>query len=51
VGFAAFFIDKHNPPGRGNESIVSGTFVGSMSDGPVAEQLTGYGVYAVNLAQ
>ncbi|HAP32165.1 MAG TPA: hypothetical protein DCQ14_03820 [Firmicutes bacterium] len=51
VNFAAFYIDRRNPPGSGNDSIVSGTFVRSMVDGPVAEQLTGYGVYAVNLVE
>ena len=51
VNFAAFFIDRHNPPGSGKESIVTGTFVRNMTEGRVDANLSGYGLYAVNLVE
>ncbi|MEW5920468.1 MAG: pilus assembly protein TadG-related protein [Bacillota bacterium] len=51
VSFAAFFIDKNNPPKPGNENIVTGTFVEIMSTGPVDRSITPYGIYAVNLVE
>ena len=51
TNFAAFFIDRHNPPGSGKESIVTGTFVRNMTEGRVDANLSGYGLYAVNLVE
>lgn len=51
VGFAAFFINKDKPPKSGNENVVTGTFVETMGSGPVDQNLTSYGVYAVNLIE
>ncbi|HZK24962.1 MAG TPA: pilus assembly protein TadG-related protein [Oscillospiraceae bacterium] len=49
VGFAAFFLDKHQPPGQGNESSIKGWFVDTIVPGQINPGETGYGVSAVNL--
>jgi hypothetical protein len=51
VGFAAFFLDKNQPPGQGNESIIKGRFVDTIAQGQITPGTTGYGVSAVNLVK
>lgn len=51
VSFAAFFLDKDNPPKPGNENVVTGTFVQSFSAGLVDLSNPSYGVYAANLVE
>lgn len=51
VGFAAFFLNKSKPPGSGNESIIRGWFVDTVTQGEITQGGTGYGVSAVNLVK
>jgi hypothetical protein len=51
VNFAAFYINKNKPPGGGRDSIVTGTFVRNMTEGRVDANLSGYGLFAVNLVE
>lgn len=51
VNFAAFYINKNNPPGGGRDSIVTGTFVRNMTEGRVDTNLSSYGLFAVNLVE
>ncbi len=51
VGFAAFLLNKNQPPGQGNESIINGWFVDTVVQGQVTPGSKGFGVSAANLVK
>lgn len=51
VGFAAFFLNRNQPPGQGNQSNIKGWFVDTIVQGQIAQGVSGYGVSAINLVK
>lgn len=49
VGFAAFLID--NVPGNGNDSIISGTFIQTITNAETSDFGTSFGLNGVKLAR
>lgn len=49
VGFASFFLE--GVAGSGNESIVTGKFIRSVTNGVVSETQSDYGLYGVKLME
>ncbi|HAA38092.1 MAG TPA: hypothetical protein DCE00_04395 [Firmicutes bacterium] len=49
AGFAAFFLNRNQPPGQGNESSIKGWFVDTIVPGQISPGEKSYGVAAVNL--